>query len=70
MGVAVGDYDNDGFEDIYITCLGPNYLFHNELGKTPPRPSPSPGERQRLPPLSHRGKGRGMREAEHPMPNA
>lgn len=29
MGVATGDYDNDGFEDIYVTCLGPNYLFRN-----------------------------------------
>ncbi|HVN78134.1 MAG TPA: VCBS repeat-containing protein, partial [Terriglobia bacterium] len=29
MGVAVGDYDNDGFEDIYISCLGPGHLFHN-----------------------------------------
>jgi enediyne biosynthesis protein E4 len=29
MGVAVGDYDNDGFDDIYVTCLGPNYLFKN-----------------------------------------
>ena len=29
MGVAVADYDNDGWEDIYITCYGPNYLFHN-----------------------------------------
>jgi enediyne biosynthesis protein E4 len=29
MGVAVGDYDNDGFEDIYITSVGPNHLFHN-----------------------------------------
>ena len=29
MGVAVADYDNDGREDIYITCYGPNYLFHN-----------------------------------------
>jgi hypothetical protein len=29
QGVCVGDYDNDGFEDVYITCLGPNYLFHN-----------------------------------------
>ncbi len=33
MGVAVGDYDNDGWEDIYITALGPNHLFHNELGR-------------------------------------
>jgi enediyne biosynthesis protein E4 len=31
MGVAVGDYDNDGRDDLYITCvLGPSRLFHNE----------------------------------------
>src|SRR5688572_18676645 len=29
MGVAVGDYNNDGFEDFYVTCLGPDYLFRN-----------------------------------------
>jgi hypothetical protein len=29
IGVAVGDYDNDGNDDIYITCLGPNHLFRN-----------------------------------------
>ena len=29
MGVAVGDYDNDGFADIYVTNFGPNVLFHN-----------------------------------------
>jgi enediyne biosynthesis protein E4 len=29
MGVAVGDYDNDGHEDLYLTCLGPNHLLHN-----------------------------------------
>lgn len=29
MGCAVGDYDNDGYDDIYITALGHNYLFHN-----------------------------------------
>ena len=29
LGCAVADYDNDGFEDIYITALDGNHLFHN-----------------------------------------
>jgi len=29
MGVAVGDYDNDGFDDLFVTALGQNRLFHN-----------------------------------------
>src|SRR5215470_15404971 len=29
MGVAVGDYDNDGRDDLFITALGQNRLFHN-----------------------------------------
>jgi hypothetical protein len=29
FGVTVGDYDNDGFDDIFITCWGSNILFHN-----------------------------------------
>ena len=29
MGVAVGDYDNDGFEDLYVTAYGGNQLYHN-----------------------------------------
>ncbi len=30
MGVAVGDYDNDGRDDVYITALDGDRLFHNE----------------------------------------
>jgi enediyne biosynthesis protein E4 len=29
IGVAIGDYDNDGFEDVYVTTYGQNRLFHN-----------------------------------------
>jgi len=33
MGVAVGDYDNDGDPDVYITALGGGHLFRNDKGK-------------------------------------
>ena len=33
MGVACGDYDNDGKVDVFISCLGQDKLFHNEDGK-------------------------------------
>ncbi len=29
MGCAVGDFDNDGFDDVYITAVGNNHLFRN-----------------------------------------
>jgi hypothetical protein len=29
MGGAVGDIDNDGWPDLYVTCLGGNVLYHN-----------------------------------------
>jgi hypothetical protein len=29
LGCAVGDYDNDGYDDIYITTVGSNHLFRN-----------------------------------------
>ena len=32
LGVAIGDYDNDGRDDVYITTLGGDHLFHNEGG--------------------------------------
>ena len=28
-GITVGDYDNDGYPDVYITNFGPNILYHN-----------------------------------------
>jgi len=29
MGVCTGDFDNDGWEDLYVTCFGPNRLYRN-----------------------------------------
>jgi enediyne biosynthesis protein E4 len=34
MGVAVGDYDNDGYEDLYVTGYGGNHLYHNNGNST------------------------------------
>jgi hypothetical protein len=33
MGVAVGDYDGDGWSDVFLSALGANRLFRNESGK-------------------------------------
>ncbi len=33
QGVCVGDYDNDGWPDIFVTAIGGNRLFHNNQGK-------------------------------------
>jgi len=32
QGVCVGDYDNDGWEDLYVTYYGKNRLYHNQQG--------------------------------------
>jgi enediyne biosynthesis protein E4 len=32
QGVCVGDYDNDGWEDLYVTAYGKNRLYHNQHG--------------------------------------
>ena len=32
QGVCVGDYDNDGWEDLYVTYYGKNRLYHNDHG--------------------------------------
>ncbi len=33
MGAAVGDYDGDGWDDLYVTCYGPNVLLRNDHGR-------------------------------------
>ncbi len=33
MGASVADYDNDGKDDVYVTALGGNHLFHNRGGR-------------------------------------
>lgn len=33
MGVAVGDYDNDGWPDVFIAAVGRDHLFHNQRGR-------------------------------------
>jgi hypothetical protein len=30
IGVCAGDYDDDGYQDLYVTNWGPNAMFHNE----------------------------------------
>jgi enediyne biosynthesis protein E4 len=32
QGVAIGDYDGDGYDDVFIAGYGGNHLFHNERG--------------------------------------
>ena len=34
QGVCVGDYDNDGFDDLYVTYYGKNVLYHNNRDGT------------------------------------
>jgi hypothetical protein len=34
QGACVGDYDNDGYDDLYVTAYGHNHLFHNERNGT------------------------------------
>ena len=34
MGVAVGDYDNDGWDDLFVTTYGQNHLFRNNRNGT------------------------------------
>ena len=32
QGACVGDYDNDGWDDLYVTYYGKNRLYHNQNG--------------------------------------
>ena len=33
QGACVGDYDNDGYDDLYVTAYGHNHLLHNDAGR-------------------------------------
>ena len=33
-GVSAADFDGDGYEDLYVTCLGHNHLYHNNRNGT------------------------------------
>ena len=45
MGVAVGDYDNDGWEDLFITTVGKSRLFRNVPGKNSGKSGGSAGRK-------------------------
>lgn len=45
QGVAVADYDNDGFDDVFITAYGGNHLLHNDYGHSGASPHTSPRAR-------------------------
>jgi enediyne biosynthesis protein E4 len=34
LGAGIGDYDNDGYDDIFVTALGQSHLFHNNRNGT------------------------------------
>src|SRR5205085_618733 len=51
MGVAAGDYDNDGFDDLFVTAAGGSRLFHNQ---------PSPGGSRRAGVANPGGKSLGV----------
>ena len=55
-GVCVADYDNDGFEDVYVTAFGPNVLWRNIGGSTVRRDRTGRGSR-----LEHRLRVRRLR---------
>ena len=66
-GVAVGDYDNDGYLDLYVTALGPNILYRNNgdgtfTDVTAPRASPA-DER-----VEHRHRVLRLRRRRRPRP--
>ena len=44
MGVAVGDYDNDGYPDILVTCVGQNRLVQEYRQGHLPSTSPKPAD--------------------------
>ncbi|HLV81518.1 MAG TPA: CRTAC1 family protein [Chthonomonadaceae bacterium] len=56
LGCAVGDYDNDGFDDIYLSAYRGGVLLHNEAREQ------GTGNREQ-------GTGNRRRQSQHPTPN-
>ena len=66
MGVCVGDYNNDGYQDLYITAYGPGVLFRNNGNGTFTDVTASAGVAER--PLEHQLRVRRLRPRRKPRP--
>ena len=53
QGVCIGDYDNDGFDDLFVTYYGKNVLYHNDGDGTFSDVSQKAGRRRQENALGH-----------------
>ena len=68
QGACVGDYDNDGFDDLYVTGYGNNRLFHNQGNGTFQRSSPRGRRRRHRQGVGHRLRLRRLRPRRQARP--
>ena len=61
QGACAGDYDNDGFVDLFVTYYGLNRLYHNNGDGTFREVAASAGRGGREGPMEHRMRIRGLR---------